>query len=495
MKPKINRFGSVGYVRAGADVFTYQVGSGLPLAGFSSPGIGATTGMRTPQILKMKEYNVFPFGENNLEPNECKELISTNRLLPELIEKQIRMLYGQGPTLYVQMRKGKEVWREFIANTAIQDWLDSWLDVGLPDSYHSYLNKCIRTFYYDEGIFSKWRLSLGARIGRMPIAGLEHVSTLRARFATKADVARCADFEDKDFDTVLIGSWLQTNNNELQIYQRFNYADPYKHKSAISYSKNPSHGEEVYAFNVFFRGIKEWIKGSNLTPKYINNFLENALSARHHVIIPSAWVDSKRKMLEEMCSTNFQRKEKGETELLVIKFGENNTMEVGSEFHEGLINEYTNKELEKLASILSGAGKNQGKLFSTFSFTGDDDKEVRWRIEEIPQKYKEYIEGLTNYDKRADEVMLSAKGIDSSISNISKDGIISNSGSNALYNYMIYLSNLTIPEEVVCHDINFALKLNFPNEYRSGIRIGFYRSAVARQQEVSPQDRPINNAE
>ena len=86
-------------------------------------------------------------------------------------------------------------------------------------------------------------------------------------------------------------------------------------------------------------------------------------------------------------------------------------------------------------------------------------------------------------------------GANSSISNISKDGIISNSGSNALYNYMIYLSNLTIPEEVVCHDINFALKLNFPNEYRAGIRIGFYRSAIARQQEVSPQDRPINNAE
>jgi hypothetical protein len=279
------------------------------------------------------------------------------------------------------------------------------------------------------------------------------------------------------------------------VYPRFRYAEPYKHRAAISYSKNPSHGEEVYAFNVFFRGIREWIKGSNLTPKYINNFLENSLSARHHVIIPKAWVDSKRTMLEEMCAANFEREEKGEKELLVVKFSEDNIMKVGTKFHEGLLNEYTNKELERLSAVLSGAGKNQGKLFSTFSFTGDDGKEVRWIIEEIPQKYKEYITGLTDYDKRADEVMLSAKGIDSSISNISKDGIISNSGSNALYNYMIYLSNLTIPEEVVCHDINFALKLNFPNEYRSGIRIGFYRSAIARQQEVSPQDRPINNAE
>ena len=69
--------------------------------------------------------------------------------------------------------------------------------------------------------------------------------------------------------------------------------------------------------------------------------------------------------------------------------------------------------------------------------------EQRWKIEEIPQKYKEYIEAIRSYDERADSVMLAAKGIDSSISNISKEGVISKSGSDALYNYLIYLNGLT----------------------------------------------------
>ena len=89
--------------------------------------------------------------------------------------------------------------------------------------------------------------------------------------------------------------------------------------------------------------------------------------------------------------------------------------------------------------------------------------------------------------------MLSSKGLDSSISNVSKDGIVSKSGSDAYYNYMIYLNGLTIPETVVCADVNTALRINFPDKYRSGIRIGFYRPAIARQQDVTPENRMSNN--
>ena len=149
-------------------------------------------------------------------------------------------------------------------------------------------------------------------------------------------------------------------------------------------------------------------------------------------------------------------------------------------------------ELKHLTNFLSGRGKNQGKTYATRSFMNESGNLEKWIIEEIPQKYKEYIEALISYDKRADMVLLSAKGIDPSISNITSDGTISKSGADAYYNYIIYLTQQAIPEDVVCADLNFAISLNFPEKYASGIRIGFHRPSVQRQEEISPNDRLKN---
>ncbi len=486
----IKHFGDVGYVKDGTQTFTFQLGERTQPE-FSKPVSSPEYESFLP-VLRSGNYRILSYGQNNLEPNEVKEMISRNRLLPELIEKQIRMLYGQGPTLFIVKTSGREVSREFCQDPEIMEWLESWKESGLQDNYKTYLNKCIRAFYFDEGIFTRWRFNKSRRVnGSLPVAGLEHLSSTRCRFASKFEVDPY-NYEDRDFQLILFGDWQFAAPINFKVYPRFDFTNPFAFGSCINYAKNPSQGEEVYAFNKFYRGIKEWIKGSNLTPRYINDYLENAFSARLHVIIPYTWVESKRQMLQDLCEKNAELEEAGK-KLLTVKFGEEEVLEIGTDFNENILNKYINMELARFSRFLSGAGKNQGKIYSSYSYMTADGKQDRWTIEEVPQKYKEYIEGLTSYDKRADEVMLSAKGIDSSISNISKDGVISKSGADAYYNYMIYLSNLAIPEEVVTSDINYAIKLNFPEKYRQGFRVGFYRPVVHRQQEVSPADRPTNN--
>lgn len=181
-------------------------------------------------------------------------------------------------------------------------------------------------------------------------------------------------------------------------------------------------------------------------------------------------------------------------ELITIKIGKQK-MDVGTEYSEDLLSKYIGLELKNFTEFMSGAGKNQGKVYATRSFINDAGDEERWKIEEIPQKYKEFIEALLSYDKRADMVLLSAKGIDSSISNVSSDGIISKSGSDAYYNYMIYLTQQSIPERIVCADVNHAIRLNFPDEYARGVRVGFYRPTVKRQEETAPAQRMSNQNE
>lgn len=108
------------------------------------------------------------------------------------------------------------------------------------------------------------------------------------------------------------------------------------------------------------------------------------------------------------------------------------TLEIGTEYSEMLLDKYVNLELRNLTSFLAGRGKNQGKTYATRSFMNENGDIEQWKIEEVPQKYKEYIEALISVDKRADMVLLSAKGIDPSISNITSDGTISKSGSTRI---------------------------------------------------------------
>lgn len=496
----MNKFG---YRRGDGYAFTYQIGE-TPVSASAGGSHASDSEVRSEIITprRMEGWFIWPCGTDNLDFNICKTLIKGNRLLPSLIEKQIAILFGTGPQLYIStIDDDGKVTRRYIKNEKIQNWLDSWRENGLPDTYETYLNKCIRSYYYSEGIFSKLHLSRAHAAGlkglAVPLVGLEHVSELRCRMATGKDISRKADVEDRDFTHVMVGNWENSSRaSEFKVYPRLDYTKPLMKHCAISYSRNPNHGEDIYATNKFFKGIMHWIRGCNSNPEYINSFLENSLSARHHVIIPNAWIQQKEDMLKNLCDLNAQLKAQGskEADLHKVKVGDK-TLEVGDTYTDDLLSQYVQLEISNLANFLSGRGKNQGKIYASRSFHNDDGKEESWKIEEIPQKYKEYIEALISYDKRADMVLLGAKGIDSSISNISQDGVISKSGADTYYNYMVYLTQQSIPESVVCADLNYAIRLNFPQEYAQGIRIGFYRPNVQKQEEISPSDRLSNQSE
>lgn len=488
----------IGYLSGKGYAFTYQIGETPVTSSASIYGSGGNVLQRLyPQ--RMNGFFIWPAGADNLEPNTCKTLIKGNRLLPSLIEKQISILYGNGPQLYVsEISEDGNVSRRYVKNEAVQSWLDGWRENGLPDTYEVYLTKCIRSYYYSQGIFSKWHLSraLSAGIGGFrPVVGLEHIDELRCRMATSKNIMLRTDVEDSDFPFVMVGNWESCAvTDEFKVYRRMDYRNPLGANSCISYSRNPNYGESIYASNVFFAGVKEWIKGCNATPEYINSFLENSLSARHHVIIPNAWMNLKEEELRQLCDINERLAAEGkpESEFVKVTVGAK-VIEVGRTYKSSLLNELVQAELTNLTNFLAGRGKNQGKVYATRSLINQNGDMETWKIEEISQKYKEYIEALITYDKRADMVLLSSKGIDSSISNVSSDGVISKSGSDVYYNYLVYLTQQALPESIICADINYALRLNFPEEYKKGIRLGFYRPTVQKQEDVSPADRLSNS--
>lgn len=484
----IQQIGNMGVYSFSDATFTFQLGNTL------TGGTLDLDKVKVPQNLipfvSIGKYKILPYGRYNLEPQEVEEMLGSNRLLPELIEKQIKIMVGKGPTLYRKEIKDGKNKRVAVSVPRVESWLDSWESRGMKDDVFKYLTKVVRDYYYMESYFSKWKPTQGYHVGyggSLPVAGLEHINIGKGRLATTKEIdVYSSQGEDEDFNHVVVGDWTTVHKQKMKAYNRFRYRKEQLKNSSISYVCNGSFGKEVYGYNSFYRGIKQWIVGSNLTPKYINSFLENSLSAKLHVIIPDKWLELMRDEIGRMCQSNAELKEQ-EKDLCQFR-----GIDIGTQYHEGLLQKLVYAELRRLTATLSGKGANQGKLFVSYS-ASDGDKQIEWKIEEIPLKYKEYITALSDYDKRADEVLLSAKGIDASISNISKDGVISKSGSDAYYNYLIYISMLTMPEYFCLKDLNEAVRINFPDEYTKGVRIGFEHHIPEKQEETTPSQRLQNN--
>ena len=481
---EIKMMGNLGCYLDENNVISFQTGMSLS----SNDADDFSSEWKQPEIqwLSAGGYNVYARGTNNCQCEEIEQDIKRNRLLPRLINKQVNMLYGKGPAIYIERKVNNKISREWTEQPKIQQWLDHWQEAGMEMSYRDYALALIKRYYFFRDYFTKWRISAGRVIGRTPIAGLELVENKHCRLATTRQDVATALVQYNDFRHIATGNW-NYGGAQFKVYPRFDIREIDNYRfAAISHHRESSVGD-FYGCNETHEGTKPWIKGANESPEYINSFLKNSLAAKIHVVIPAAWVESKRKQISSICQENVQRK-KDNKELLTY-----NGIEVGTKFSEAYLIRYMNLELRRLSQYLSGKN-NQGKAYATTSFRTGNNEEERWRIETVDLKYKEYISSLIEYDKRADEVLLASVGMDSSISSVSKDGVISKSGADVYYNYLIYLLTLTPDDEKCSEAFNMAIRVNWPDLYAAGYRIGYFREMPSRQEEISPNNR-LNNFE
>lgn len=478
---EIKMIGDYGCYIDEGNTISFQMGE-RPASVIDDPGFTIDySGLPDMQWQSINGYQVCSRGYNNMKCEEVAFDIKQNRLLPRLITKQVNMLYGNGPAVYKTTLVDGKLKKEWVECEEIMSWLESWKERGIECDYKEFAKANIKNYYYFRDLFVKWRFSAGKQFGALPIAGLESMENKHCRLATtKRDVATDIVYY-RDFRFIAVGRW-NYGTSTFRIYPKLSLAEIRNYKfAAISHHREKS-VDEFYGVNETHQGTKSYIKGSNATAGYINSFLKNSLAAKIHIIIPNAWIESKRNQISKLCDENKKRQVKGE------KLHIYNGIEIGIDFKESTLIKYMQSELRTISKYLSGAD-NQGKAYATISFKNRAGEEERWKIETVDLKYKEYIDALIAYDKRADEVLLSSVGLDSSISSVSKDGVISKSGADAYYNYLIYLMSLTPEDEICSEPFNQAVLVNFPQFYKMGYRIGFYREVPNRQEEVSPKER------
>ena len=111
--------------------------------------------------LSIQGFQICSRGYNNRKCEEIAQDIKKNKLLPRLISKQVNMLYGHGPAVYLPRITDGKLQRKWVECPEITEWLESWKARGIETDYKDFAKGIIKNFYYFRDIFVKWRFTVG----------------------------------------------------------------------------------------------------------------------------------------------------------------------------------------------------------------------------------------------------------------------------------------------------------------------------------------------
>lgn len=408
---------------------------------------------RDPTFVRGKK--IVPYGMNNDLPSVIRKMMDENSLAPGIIERQIGLLYGNGPALYryVYTREGS-IKRVYVSDDHIEDWLRSW-------DLRRFVEMAMIEYKHTKGIFVRHYRNKGARIGeRAYIASLQVVPATDARL----EWPDTADNRLEDVKTIYTGDFenncMRTGITAYPVYDR---RDPLRHRVSMSYHNTASFGRNFYPVPAFF-GAFRWINRSSEIPEILDYLTENGITAAYHIQSPAGYWEDKTDKLRE------QFADKPES------------------FIQQKLQQLKDELFESISAALAGK-KNVGKFIETVSFYDDDRNICEWKIEPVKQEIKDFIEAQIKVAEKADSATTSSMGLHPSLTNLIVGGKLA-SGSELLYALKAHmLSDVNIPEEIVFEAVNMAIAVNFPD---TDLRIGFYRD-ILRSEDSTPSSERIKN--
>ena len=403
------------------------------------------------------DYIMYPYGSTNDLPDLIKNTIQENYIAPGIIKKKTQLLWGSGPMLYkdsIVKNKPVRLWQE---DLAVLKWLESW-------DYEAYLLKCATDHNYMEGVFTKYTLTKGSRIGKNFISKLEHCQMDRTRLATHKNAGT------RDATHAIQNDWSFSRANSLseyKVYPLFNFNSPFANRTSVFYSNMYSFCTDYYTVPDIY-GSLEWLNRSTSVPLIFKALSKNSINLKYHIISPQAFWDKKAQQMKDNCT---QR---------------------GTVYKDSMLTDFQTAFLKKIADVLSG-DENTGKYLhttKTLTVDGQNILEHGWEVKVIDQNIKDFVEAQIKISQRADHALSSGIGLHSALGNVSETGK-SDSGSEQLYALKNFLlTGVDIPEMIVMKAINYAIKANFPN---SGLKLGFYHEVPEKEEDVSEKDRIKNN--
>jgi hypothetical protein len=402
------------------------------------------------------DYLVYPFGANNDLPDIIKQVVQTNYIAPGILKKKTQLIWGLGPQLYKEKITNGVLSREWIEDDVISDWLHSW-------NYEDFLIKACTDYQHIEGVFSRFELGKGARIGKPFIAKINHIYPDRIRLATAKTaqdrIATHAVATDWSFNTIHALT-------EYKVYPLFDFLNPFANRNAVLYSNMYSFCTDYYTVPDLY-GSLEWLNRSTSVPLIFKALSKNSINLKYHIVSPQAFWDKKEEEIKANCTLR------------------------GATYKNSMLLDFQKEFLEKISVVLSG-DENTGKyLHTTESFTVDGTNLFKhgWEIKVIDQNIKDFVTAQIAISERADHALSAGLNLHSALGNVSESGK-SDSGSEQIYALKTFLqTGIDIPEMIIMKAINYALKSNWPDRK---LKLGFYHVTPEKEQNIAPKDRLLN---
>lgn len=402
------------------------------------------------------DYIVYPFGSNNDLPDIIRDTVLKNYIAPGIMKKKTQLIWGLGPQLYVEKIKDGVLSREWVEDDEVLRWLRSW-------NHEEYLLKACTDFQFIEGVFSRYELSKGNRIGVNFISKIVHLFPDRTRLAS----LKVSD--NRNASHVIVTDWSFNTIQSLskyKAYRLFDFLNPFAEKNAVLYSNMYSFCTDYYTVPDLY-GSLEWLNRSTAVPLIFKALSKNSINLKYHIVSPQAFWDKKKSEIEANCT---QR---------------------GVQYKASMLADYTKEFLEKISVVLSG-DENTGKyLHTTKSFTveGTNLTEHGWEIKVIDQNIKDFVAAQISISERADHALSAGLNLHSALGNVSESGK-SDSGSEQIYALKTFLqTGIDIPEMIIMKAINYALQSNWPSKK---LKLGFYHVQPEKEQDIAPKKRIIN---
>ena len=395
------------------------------------------------------DYKIEPNGLDNNFPLNYKQLLDNVYLANGIKRTLINLLISSGTGLYQEIKKDDKIIRDWVLDTEVSDWLDSF------NFESEYLPELATDMIYIENCYTMFQRNRGARIGQSPkFAALKYLSVekMRLEYPDETGIRK----------NVFYGDWFvnQMRPDNLQAIPIFDIQNPFKNPQSVMFIKMPTFGSTAYGRPTDI-GAAQLLHVLSLLP----NYHRANLTERGFKWLVSISAD----IYEKVCNDNNWTEDSEEFLLWKQKF---------------------TKDIDDFLSAPEG-DKVQTRFLTKFKYDAYSNKRVDFitftKLEDDTKMLSEV--GMSLHDTYTIGYV-SANAIHPQLANVNLKNQ-SLSGSNLREAYEMHIKTATpTMRNLLLHAVNTGIKLNFPDKK---IKVGFKDMAFDDLNPVKDTKPVINN--
>ncbi len=395
-----------------------------------------------PHKKRFGNIEIVSWGSDNLLPYYNRQLLAENDVKQKIINTDVDLILGKGltPVQVVEDPKDGTKKIKFIYDPQLEDFIEDFM-----------LNEFFRETLLDlKEMGNSWPEYL-LNNGRSKCTSVMSMDAVDCRLSTLNK-----NSERPDSETLYVADWKysQLKPTDIESVPLLHVRNPIlgKFRKCAIHIKQQYSGQPYYTL-VEWNGTKIWTRISGLVPEFHESALKNGANMRYHLKVPWSYLENR---------------------ITQVKRNPDN------ELTEEQIFIKVKKEIAKeLDDVLNGA-KNAGKTLNTWINDNlPNGQAAEWKIETIQTDLKDdsYVELL----KTADRKHMNGHGLHPVLAGLETTGTLS-SGSEILnlVNYHVQFKTPTI-RRTAMKAINPILKLNFPEKWENGIRLGIEDTTLTTQ--------------